>query len=564
MKEEQHLLLQNSFVYRGEAENVLFSSERPEKYDNSNLCKFIQEFFPSNLTIEELFSQIEEDHISSKKNLYIIPRRAVIIPQVPPENSMERVQFAKTLLQNVFDSDLLSKSAEVFQPPNSALSPYQRYVISIAFSHFHRLLTNQNVYTDKKSKDELVRSIFRFFNPDINNLNIPRLISNSNLDNKLITIISQSKVLVGDEVWDINPDETLQPFTNNTLPLISPTGQNINVKLQGISSSIFESAFSYEPNSFLTILNLCHQQFKNDQQLLEAFSSIIGSLDTRFLQVIFSILVSNSPVFSQLQTIYRYAKKELFYYKQLAYLELYSTVDLNAIFRQNTNYIRALNSFVKEECQEFKSKYYDKMISLISAQPLISIEKAKEKDVEIADKMIKDFFEILIKSVNDIPIIIRNLIRFMRLLSETLWLNPDLIYRSTFSIFLLRYISPILSEPRSDDIRITTKAVQFTKLMAKVGQMNVSEKDKSLMNKMIINNFKEAVKFYEEMVKIPQFQESKHVTSDDAIKAIKAFKSFVLENENELLKESEKKYNPHTNIFVDEYLSEIIARSNTQ
>ena len=245
MKENQHLLLGNSFVFGGESETTLFSNKVPPNYDNSGLCKFIQDFFPKELTIESLFSQIEQDHTTSKKNLYIIPRKVVIIPQVLPENAMERIQFAKTLLSHVFDSKLMLESAEIFQPSEQALTPYQKYAISASFLHFHRLLTNDAVYTDKESQDQLVKAIFHFFSPDITDLDIPRLIAPSNLDRKMVTVISQSKVLVGDDVWDINPDPSLKPFKDNTIPLISPSGERINAKLEGVSSSIFQSAFSY-------------------------------------------------------------------------------------------------------------------------------------------------------------------------------------------------------------------------------------------------------------------------------------------------------------------------------
>lgn len=203
-----------------------------------------------------------------------------------------------------------------------------------------------------------------------------------------------------------------------------------------------------------------------------------------------------------------------------------------------------------------------------------SFDHPEEKDLEIVDNLINKSFTFLIDNIDKVPLSVRALCRYLRLLSERRFRDPKLIFRANFALVLLRFIFPALTSPVDLGLDLMTinkkelaKTIQFTKLLAFVGQnqhlTGKHQKERELMNSVIDKNSSLVTQFFEKLCEEPKGEgmkkgkDSMTISKDELIKSAVIVRDYVQKNAAVL-----SAYTPplrFENIYVDELLTEFVS-----
>lgn len=604
-------------VLENKTPSKIIKARQPDAFKNDSLSDYLKNQFPPKLTIPGLLHKIEIDHQNSP-NLYLTKREVVLLPQEEPVKPIERVQCLKNLLSQLFSNQQVDTSARGFaQIAISTLTDWQKFILTHVLNHFHTLLLNPKYYNTKQLRTQFFSTIYSFFIPT-SLQTIPVRISApvDLISGKLQVSPPQDLCMIVKSPKDImvlSPDTFSWPSvefddnsyvdcwnlhlknvdTNEYIDLqFAPKqvkftkeekGQNLTIPKQYLISSttwrqiLWPDASPYR-DSIRSVIESCIA-FGSDPLNAAAATGIarvVTSIDNSFSLAFYATFKESSKDFEQvvtaLLTLFMSEHREMQLLKLVSYYELHRTIDVNEIFRKNNNYIRTITFYIQMVSDEFKLNTVKPLFHKIVKAGKWSFDHPSEKDLQTVSKLIKESFIFLTDNINNIPASVRNLCRYLRLLSERKFQDPKLIHRSNFAIILLRYIIPLLIDPSGLGIDAESFAaglvlvIHFTKILLSAGQNQIlidqHDSDRILWNPVIEENAPYVDKFYEVLSQEPKDQvlkESSHISKSQLIESATIIRDYVQRHAEAL-----GAYVPPTrfeNIFVDELLTEFASRS---
>lgn len=601
-------------------------SKQPAGFTNGVLSDYLKSSFPPNLTIPDLLQKIEDDH-KTYPNLYLTRREVVLIPGEEPIKPIERVQCLKNLLSHLFETSQVDTCAQGY--PNIAIStinPWQKFVLTSVINHFHRLLLNDDYYSGDKRSD-FINTVYSFFIPislkvapvriaapvdlasgslqvrppndccmivksptDIqvlspDTLSWPsveydessyvdgRVLHLKSVDsNDYVDLVYQPKVIKLNKDASKKKNETL-----NKAPL-AEYNRELNPV---IWRQILWPSSAPTRDSIQSCVETCIS-YGSDPNINAAAASgiarVVTSYDNSFSLAFYATFSDDNKDFERvlrpLLTLFISEHREMQLLKLVSYYEINRTIDLNEMFRKNNNYIRTITFYINMVSEGYKRNTIRGLYDLTAKVDTWSFDHPEEKDLEIVDNLINKSFTFLIDNIDKVPLSVRALCRYLRLLSERRFRDPKLIFRANFALVLLRFIFPALTSPVDLGLDLMTinkkelaKTIQFTKLLAFVGQnqhlTGKHQKERELMNSVIDKNSSLVTQFFEKLCEEPKGEgmkkgkDSMTISKDELIKSAVIVRDYVQKNAAVL-----SAYTPplrFENIYVDELLTEFVS-----
>lgn len=571
-------------------ESIVKVIPKPEADDNSNICKYIRKNFTSAFDLQEMLSEIEADH-SANPNIYLSNREVIVCPFVKPATPIERVQIVKNLMKNIFTREQVIASAGAVFVVLNKLSVWEKYIISLIANHFYNLLMCNDYYSSNELRGKMVRKIFDFFVPSSLNplkehpfASPVTLLSGKtpfNKSNSLGLVINSSDDIIvfssDSQSWPKFTADSNCSFNNNKIVLRSnDTGELCEFL---INDNVCDSDWcnflwlndSIRLKSAESIILSC-KAFKGiNLSLGEAtsLSKVITSFDCNFILSLYKIFPNDSksfdPLFNSLLNIFISENKELQLIKFIAYYELIRTKDINEMFRKNNNYFRSITMFINRFAKDYKKTTIKRLYELIIGWENWNLKSPTDKDEEIIDKLVKEFFKVLIDDIDNIPSQIRTLCRFLRLLSERQFREPVLVHRPIFAVFILRFVIPSLTATDEFGIQPNPlhikKVAEFTKVVSYVSQISLRSIDSQmtqLTNNLTVKNCSLVINFYNKLCS-EHVQKSAHILANDLIESVSMIRDYSLKHEKEITGFNSSIRHEH--IFVDELLTEFVTQS---
>ena len=192
--------------------------------------------------------------------------------------------------------------------------------------------------------------------------------------------------------------------------------------------------------------------------------------------------------------------------KYLAYNELQRTGSSNTLFRQNNDFIRTLIQFINEAGADFQRTTVVELVELVGRCKAWSYDDPQGDDTETARQLIDDFMCLLVSRIDTVPASIRSLCRFLRVLSEHEFMEPELSHRAVYALFLLRFLFVVMTDPQLLEGAAVSgktfgKSVQFSKLLSNAAQMTTindkTQKKRVVFNEAIVKTYPSTKRFYE-------------------------------------------------------------------
>ena len=587
-------IINGSFVVQSSERNStnMRHFDVPLKFDDSPLCKYIQNNFPEKFDFSKLLKAIEDDHKENPK-LYLVNRETIIIPAFFFFFPLERVQFVKNLLSNTFTKEqILTCASGASNLAISELSSWQKYIISNTLIHFHTLLSSKQFYPSDELRSQFVRKVYSFFVPDsFKQITDTRLAAPIELVKGKIPVNSSKGlsiiIISSDDITILTSDLLSWPqftydlncsFDSNKITLKSNETEQLceflidsnNVdEAQWCNSLWPKSNPKFSSNLSVLTSSKAFKDIQLNGGEATSLAKVMTSFDTSFIFAIYNVLSNDQSsfdhIYNALFNIFASEQKELQLLKVIAYCELVRTIDLNEMFRRNNNFFRSITIFMNKVSGNYKQTTIKEIYNLLSSSEKWNPKDPSEKDEEIVDDLVKKFFGILIKEIDHIPPSIRIFCRFLRLLSERRFRDQMLTHRAIFAVFILRFVIPSLCDPQSLGVSLDpkklTSVIQFTKLVAYVAQILIRKTDSKLTqmtNNIVERNSSLVVEFYDALCKNVAPKEIS-VLRPELISSVTTIRDYVLLHENEIIN-----YSPNfkcEELFVDDLLTEFIAQS---
>ena len=587
--------LTGSFIIPSDGASTVPLMNEPQEVDNSATAQFVKDNFAEGLTVRSLFAAIEEDH-KKVKNLYLVPREVVIIPRVAPTTPLERVMFAKKLLSTCLSYETLAISAQGHsQIAVARLGAWPKFAISVALRHLNNLVKN-GFYSTDDERAALMDTFFGMFQPKDSNvvrIALPVRLKDGNLPVRgtdgLCLIAEESDrmvVMSGDMMswpavtFDERSGVELDLITvkdNDTEKYIKLEYDDTKVPRAEVMSALWPAA-TPEWSSIRAAVNSCRGFYGAKTMsggAATGIARVVSSLDSSFVLALynsFSDLASFEPIGNALLTLFGSENRELQLLKVVSYQELKQTSNVNELFRKNNNYFRTITQLLGRISDHYKQTTVRKLCDLVAKSENWSFDNPKAEDIARVEALLQKFFEVMIQEVDNVPVTVRGLCRFLRLLSERLYRTSKLNHRAIFALFILRYMCPALTDPKGavETGAISTKelakVVQFTKLLVYVGQLQYIDQEhhakRADLNATVDKLAPTVLEFFDKLCVEQTREGDLSVTKDEIIEAAVTLVSYVEAHEEEILRYNVPAVGKH--MFVDELLCEYITQAKTQ
>ncbi|OHT04030.1 hypothetical protein TRFO_28520 [Tritrichomonas foetus] len=629
-EEQNHLLpfhLSRSYVLygvEGLSSNVLDEDpvEPKEINETSRIFKFIESIkAQTDFSYLSLLHDIEKDHSDANEALYLKENSIGDKKDnanksenqdsengeclsnneksqeytFKPTNSKERIHLLKEILSRVFTKKQIETcSAGRSRKALSLLSQYQRFILDATFAHFKRLMAKE-FYATEELKVSFLKTVNSFFiptkldPPPLPRLAAPLLLTEGDFDVQLSKIVytnvySADKITV--ESVDILASANLKFINGDTIDdhvikFTSATNpdKKFVFKYKYLNKQIWERILSPQTNQkqpynvAQAVVDSC-LAYGTAKALCPAavtcMARVVASMNHVFLFSLFDVLSDNrdflEPIFNCLLNFYAFHSKHLELLKFLCFYELRRTENTNEIFRQNNNFIRSINLFIKRVSTNYVNTTIKDLYYLIAKAPMWKLENPSDKDITTVTNLMRQFWTKMIETVDTIPPSIRSFCRYLKLLSEAMFRQQSLIHRAIFAVLLLRFVFVVLVSPADlginveDDPMSFTKVAQFTKILAFSAQFQPisgnENSPKRKLNPAIQASDDLVIQFYQELCK-PVEADDVTVSQEDLGVSTIEFCSFVQKFQDKLLANS--KGQNYTHIYVDEMIYEYTA-----
>ncbi|OHT01475.1 hypothetical protein TRFO_31703 [Tritrichomonas foetus] len=566
----------------------------PPSLERSQVCDYIAANSPEEFSLIDLLNQIEQDHVDHKNNYYLDIFSIALIPKADLKSPKERIQFLKNILNNLFTREQIDTcGAGRANVALNSLTEWQRFILSASLQHFERILKIDGVYQSDIDRKNYVRNVLQLFVPPfLRPPEIVRVVSPVTLIDGTMDISKPSKVYItvtspknitlesqdllicsklnfnssdyvgDDKIQLTSADITTNKFVLGYKSLSKETWNNILWPVVGVqrsaSQSVVDSCLAYGKAKKLS------------PAAVSCMARVVATTDYRFLFALYNVLDTEinslNTVFNSVLNFYAFHSKHLQLMKFLCFYELQRTENTNEIFRQNNNFIRSINLFMRRVSDKYLNTTIKDLYFLIAKMPQWKLENPDEKDCEILTSCLQQFWQRMIETVDTIPPSIRNICRYLRIASELLFREKNLNHRAIYGVFLLRFTFVVLVSPMEfgvnmeDDPVGYAKVTQFTKVLAFSGQFmklgKNEESPKAVLNPAIEETNELVLEFYEKLClpveadDVPVSQEDLSLTTIDFCKFVQNFKEPILSYDQE---------NSYSYIFVDEIISEFLT-----
>lgn len=571
-----------------------YENVQPPPPDRTQFSQFLKENIPDDMPIAELFYNIEQDHFNDKKDSYLTSLDVSLTPKQRPKTPRERIQFVKNLLSNVLTYDQIDTSSA--GRPGVALNtltPLQKFVLSLSLTHFNNIFRIEGVYTTQETRKALAKRFLLLFLPSF--LNPP----------KIVRVVSPLTFLEGDidmpkqslVYMTVNSPKEIMIESKDLLSsynLIFTSTDKVNDSIIQLTSADIQSKkliFKYNNqqlskdtwNQILwptvgstrslaeSVVDSCFAYGKADHLCAAAvtcMARVVTSMDQRFLFALFSVLDDNRShlpeIFNCLLNFYAFHSKHLQLMKFLCFYEMRRNEDVNEIFRQNNNFIRSINIFIKRVGSDYITQTMKEIYLMITKFQPFKLDNPTERDCEVLKDCLKQFWSKMLDTVDKLPPSIRSLCRYLRLASEIYFVDKNMNHRAIYGVLLLRFIFVMLVSPMEFGIEIEddpigyAKVTQFTKVLAFSGQFMLTGKPgspKAVLNPAIEETNDLVKEFYLQLCQ-PVPADDVPVSQAELMKTTPAFVKFVQEFKNSILAFCKNEMYSH--IFVEEFIAEFI------
>ena len=571
-------LLKGSFILPNEDSKSNNIIEETEINDNSNLNIFINSILPTNLKIKNIFEEIYQIHLKKNKPFYSNFQNVVIIPQKPPQNIYENIMIIKLILGKLLNNEqtqltISGNFKKVFQ----SLNKLQIYILNLSLNHFNEISLIPNLYNTNELKTSLIRSILSFYSPDSNEKlsNLFFYYQFFDENSKPINLFisgSNIKNLKTNELFKYTEEDHI---FNNYFTL-HKSNNIIKFYFNDLNKNYLRRSFCSTNSKNLIINSFLIQNINTNinEETAKNLSLNLSNFSIDFIFSVYSIFSNMDQkkvniLFESMLKLFAYSNQHLKLIKLLSFYELRRTNDTNELFRKNNCYIRSVIQYINLITKDFKLTTIKELFKIITSSSDWSFDHPNDIDLINAKNLIIQFWKYLISKINTIPPSIRSLCRFLRLLSEREFRSNLLNHRAIFALLLLRFLFVSLTapedinDPNMFDPRKIAKSVQFTKLLAFVGQMTTisgeNKGDRTKFNSIIEETSHYVVEFYEELCKEVEIEKFE-VSIPELIEASNNFKYFIFENEKKLI-DFEIDIDLE-NSFSDEFITEFILHKN--
>ena len=583
--------LTGSFIVPGDGGSSVPALNEPQP-DNSAVAQFVKENFADGLTVRSLFADIEADH-KEVRNLYLVPRDVVVIPRVAPKTAFERVAVARKLLAQCLTYDQIQTVALGHsQLVVKSLEPWTKYVVSVVLGHLHSLVKS-GYYQEEKEREALMEAVFSMFGQresQMVRLAAPVQLKEGSLavrgnDGLCLIVQAPDKMMVmsGDMMsW---PGVTFDEKSSVALNVITVKDNDSEkyVKLEyddsklprmEVMNAIWPPATREWP-SVRAVVDSCRglygaKEISGGQAA--GIAKVVSSLDCSFVLALynsFTNVAAFEPIGNALMTLFASENRELQLLKLVSFQELRQTSNVNELFRKNNNYFRTITQLLGRISDNYKNTTVRKLCELVVKSESWSYDNPKAEDIARVENLLTKFFQMMIDEVDNVPVTIRSLCRFLRLLSERMYRTGKLNHRTVFALFILRYMCPALTDPKfavetgAINPKELTKVVQFTRLLAYVGQLQYIDQEhhakRADLNATVDKLTPMVLEFFDRLC-VEQTREGElSVSKAETIEAAQALVAYVEANEQQILSYNIPICGQH--MFVDELLCEYITQA---
>jgi len=548
----------------------------PSSREDSELFKYIDKMFFGDFNPKSVFDFVLRHHLENKRNYYKNPRQVVVIPKKMPESVFEGIQIIRSLTGRVFStkaSYLISNSR--ISEGISCLTEWQKYILQLSLDHFHQIVCIDDIFSNDEERSITIKSILGFYSKLKGDIDDGSFFCAQFVDSRSNPIY----LCIYDNI--ITDIERKQSFVFSENDSISENSLSLTT-----IGTLSKESFRFSNLDKVTLRRaLCHSGFSSTWKIIDtircmspinglttieqalSMSYAISSSGPDFILSVFSLFAeidqkSANHYFQSLFTLFASTNQHLRLFKLLCLKELRRTGSTNELFRQNNVYIRCIIQFFNQVSADFKNNTVKELIDIIGSSPNWSYDHPKENDMFVVNDLIHKFWRHLINKIDTIHPGIRAICRYLRLLSEREFRQKHLNHRAMFGVFLLRFLFVSLSTPDNPDIdpKKLAKSLQFTKLLAFVGQMSTitgeHQGERMKYNDIIIESFSIVEEFFDKLCQETPI-EPVIIPRQELIEAASHFRSFIIEKEI-ALRESDID-NDFEKSKTDEALSEFIT-----
>ncbi|OHT11344.1 hypothetical protein TRFO_19222 [Tritrichomonas foetus] len=312
-------------------------------------------------------------------------------------------------------------------------------------------------------------------------------------------------------------------------------------------------------------------------QLLDSFIRMILTLDYNFNYAFFQAIdcdaTNGKHMMDSLNIIFSVFGQKLRLMKTISYFEVISHSDLpNQIFRGNSPSIKLLVEMMNEELNEFLCVTIASAFLEIAKMPSFDEKNPQTDDIEIVDKLLTTFWEIVIPAIEQIPQIIRSILRYHRLICELTFGSPVMNQRALSGLFILRIIVPAFTSlqkvglpAEAVDQAERKKCTTFSKILMALGTLGSDYSAVTgwgIFDPVLQKHAKNMVLFFEKITEPVDNDPCECVFSlQDLYKAIQSIRAFVSANADQIRSKVPPEFHP--SIFLYEAISCIVTQNES-
>ncbi|KAK8895739.1 hypothetical protein M9Y10_013623 [Tritrichomonas musculus] len=577
----------------GELENEQPSIEPPRLSLNSPFTKFKPSSdFPTFLKI------LYDFHESPGcENLYVESNKV-------PQKAQASIQTLSDMMHLIIPYKLIETTANVAVVDHRTfkqfLSPEQYYYFILIHNHFITLRNSQKYYASKELKLKLFERFLQFLTP-IELLNKPSfpLVSQVKIISKNNTLFKK-KGCIYMAYFDNNnillfsdPDSTttvkatMQKVEAKDKSLTLNTGDPKNLLTITFSNSPkfnFEKLFIpfdippfFAPDNLFpvseAIINACQSFSSNDAlspALLEYFAKMFLTHDFNFSTTLISQLHKDTKqsdkLLRSISVLFSMYGQRLRLIKLISYIEISTNIKTpDEIFRHNT-YTSCITEIINNELTDFYNTTMSSIIIYIAKEETFNAQDPTENDIQQIDRLLEGFWKVMMPSVDQIPVIVRSLLRYHRLLCETFFGKKELNHRALAGFFLLRLIVSSFSNWKKVGMKEADltpdewkKARQFSKILMYLATLDVQiakvNESSEIFKPILMKHAPNMINFFEKVTEVNgnvEYIETKYNLGDLA-DAIITIKNFVAEKADQIRSSIPKEF--HSSMFLFEAIT---------
>ena len=319
-----------------------------------------------------------------------------------------------------------------------------------------------------------------------------------------------------------------------------------------------------------TIINACQSFSANDTlspTLLEFFAKMFLTHDTNFsftfLSLVHKDTKQSEKLLKSIAVLYSMYGQRLRLIKLISFIEIYSNIKTpDEIFRHNTN-TSLITDIINNELNDFYNTTMSSIIIYIAKEDTFNSQEPTESDINQIDKLLNGFWKVIMPSIHQIPVIVRAILRYHRLLCEALFGKKELNHRALAGFFLLRLIVSSFSNWKKVGMKESDltadewkKARQFSKILMYLATLDVQiakvGESTEIFKPILTKHSPNMINFFEKLTEVNgnvEYLETKYNLSD-LTDSIVSIKNYIAEKADQIRSSIPKEF--HAPIFLIE------------